>query len=100
MRKMSFLLGFGAGYVLGAKAGRQRYEDIKSAVNSFMGSPKVHDTMSSMQDQAEALAGQAKHKVSEKMEGRKHGSGSDSAYDVVEMPDTMSQAGSNGRMGG
>jgi hypothetical protein len=28
MKKTSFVLGFGAGYVLGARAGRQRYEQI------------------------------------------------------------------------
>ena len=30
MSKISFLLGAAAGYVLGARAGRQRYEQIRS----------------------------------------------------------------------
>ena len=31
MAKLSLLAGFGAGYVLGAKAGRSRYEQIRRA---------------------------------------------------------------------
>jgi hypothetical protein len=108
MRKMGLLIGLGAGYVLGSRAGRERYEQIVDAYNNFMGNPKVQDTMSTMQSQAESLAGQAKEQAShlagsakEKMgSGDDSGSGSDSAYDVVEMPDSMAQAGSNGRMGG
>jgi hypothetical protein len=100
MRKTGLVLGLAAGYVLGARAGRERYDQIMEAYSNFMGNPKVQDTMSSVQDQASHLAETAKEKVS----GAKSGSdsdmsGSDSAYDVVEMPDTMAQAGSNGRMG-
>jgi hypothetical protein len=39
--KSGFLIGFGAGYVLGAKAGRQRYEEIRHWWNQFTGSPTV-----------------------------------------------------------
>ncbi len=34
MAKLSFLAGFGAGYVLGARAGRERYEQIRRAYHS------------------------------------------------------------------
>jgi hypothetical protein len=39
--KTGFLIGFGAGYVLGAKAGRQRYEQIRTYWGQLMGSPTV-----------------------------------------------------------
>jgi len=39
--KSGFLIGFGAGYVLGSKAGRQRYEEIRHWWNQFTGSPTV-----------------------------------------------------------
>jgi hypothetical protein len=39
--KAGLLLGFGAGYVLGAKAGRQRYEDIQRTWRQVSGSPAV-----------------------------------------------------------
>ena len=31
MKKLMFLVAIGAGYVLGARAGRQRYEQIKQS---------------------------------------------------------------------
>jgi hypothetical protein len=40
--KSGFVIGFGVGYVLGAKAGRQRYEDIRRWWSQFTGSPTVH----------------------------------------------------------
>jgi hypothetical protein len=40
--KSGFVIGFGAGYVLGAKAGRERYEQIRRWWNQLMGSPAVH----------------------------------------------------------
>ena len=36
--KLTLLTGFAAGYVLGARAGRERYEQIREAADSFMGS--------------------------------------------------------------
>jgi hypothetical protein len=41
MGKGGFVIGFGVGYVLGAKAGRQRYEDIRRWWSEFTGSPTV-----------------------------------------------------------
>jgi hypothetical protein len=39
--KSGFLIGFGVGYVLGSKAGRQRYEEIRRYWNQLTGSPTV-----------------------------------------------------------
>ena len=39
--KTGFLLGFGVGYVLGSKAGRERYEDIRRWWGQLTGSPAV-----------------------------------------------------------
>jgi hypothetical protein len=39
--KTGFVVGLGVGYVLGAKAGRQRYEDIMRWYHQFTGSPSV-----------------------------------------------------------
>jgi hypothetical protein len=36
-----FALGFVAGYILGARAGRERYEQIRQLWNRFTGSPAV-----------------------------------------------------------
>jgi hypothetical protein len=40
-QKTGFLLGFGVGYVLGSRAGRQRYEDLRRWWNQFSGNPTV-----------------------------------------------------------
>jgi len=39
--KAGFLIGFGAGYVLGAKAGRERYQQIAEATRAFLDNPGV-----------------------------------------------------------
>ena len=41
MKKLPVLAAGAAGYVLGARAGRQRYEQIASGARSVMGNPKV-----------------------------------------------------------
>jgi hypothetical protein len=39
--RAGFMAGFAAGYVLGAKAGRERYEQIKDAAKAFGENPGV-----------------------------------------------------------
>ena len=39
--KRGVIVGFGVGYVLGARAGRERYEDIRGWWNQLTGSPRV-----------------------------------------------------------
>jgi len=39
--KAGFVVGFGAGYVLGSRAGRQRYEQIRRAFGNVSSSPVV-----------------------------------------------------------
>jgi hypothetical protein len=39
--KTGMLVGFGVGYVLGSKAGRERYEELRGAWDQFTGNPSV-----------------------------------------------------------
>ena len=41
MAKLSFLAGFGAGYVLGSRAGRERYEQIRRAYAQAKDDPRL-----------------------------------------------------------
>lgn len=41
MKKLLFVVGFGAGYVLGSRAGRERYEQITTAASAFWNDPRV-----------------------------------------------------------
>jgi hypothetical protein len=39
--KILLVVGVGVGYVLGARAGRERYEDIKRTVGNLWNNPRV-----------------------------------------------------------
>ena len=39
--KTGLLFGLGVGYVLGTKAGRERYEELKATWDQFTGNPSV-----------------------------------------------------------
>jgi len=105
--KATFLAGFGAGYVLGAKAGRARYEQIMRAARSFAANPAVQSTASQLQHQAGDVLTTAKdkaaavitHKLPEKMPTWRARQDED---ETVAVPDaTATQvAGSNGHVGG
>jgi hypothetical protein len=68
MSKLSLLVAAGAGYVLGARAGRQRYDQIAATAKKVADNPKVQRVAHRAQDaaaqQAAAAAGAAKDKVS------------------------------------
>ncbi|MGH3357676.1 MAG: hypothetical protein ACRDO7_02655 [Nocardioidaceae bacterium] len=49
MSKILLIAAAGAGYVLGTKAGRQRYEQIKSVANKTRTSPAVRGAASQAQ---------------------------------------------------
>ncbi len=61
--RILFVIGLGAGYVLGAKAGRQRYEQIASAADKVWNSPTVskqrHEVQHFVETKAPKLVEQA-----------------------------------------
>ncbi len=88
MRKITFAIGFGAGYLLGTKDGRARYEQIVRSVRGAKDNPAVQETAGVVQAQAADLLSTAKSKVSSKISGgRGRGRGSDSG------PESSSGAG-------
>jgi hypothetical protein len=64
--KATFAMGFVAGYVLGSKAGRQRYEQLKRVMKSISENPQVKHTTEAMQSQATQLRAQATRKMQER----------------------------------
>ena len=66
--KTTLMAGFAAGYVLGARAGRERYEQIKAGATRFAQNPKVQAAADKAQDavgqQAATVVDAAKEKVS------------------------------------
>jgi hypothetical protein len=65
--KVTFLAGFTAGYVLGSRAGRARYEQIRRAARAFATNPTVQSTASSLQHQAGEALTAAKDKAADKV---------------------------------
>jgi hypothetical protein len=98
--KITFVAGFATGYVLGARAGRERYDQIRRVASGVAQNPKVQETAGSLQSQATGFAATAKDKVNEKVQERRSG-GSDAAPYEVEVTTVGPEgsAGSNGRIG-
>lgn len=65
--KLTFAVGFAAGYTLGARAGRERYEQIRRAARGLSENPAVQSAAGVLQAQASHLVGTARDKVVEKL---------------------------------
>jgi hypothetical protein len=61
--KATFIAGFAAGYVLGAKAGRERYDGIARTARGLWETPAVQETAGVLQAQAAGAVDSAKRKV-------------------------------------
>jgi hypothetical protein len=64
--KVTFLAGFATGYVLGSRAGRARYEQIRQAARAFANNPAVQGTATQLQHQAVDALATAKDKARDK----------------------------------
>ena len=71
--KATFLVGFAAGYTLGAKAGRERYEQIRRTVRSLSENPAVQSAAGVLQAQASTVVTSARDKVVDKLPLHGHG---------------------------
>jgi hypothetical protein len=70
MGRVSLGLGFGVGYVLGARAGRARYEQIRQAAAGVMGRPEVQQTLEQVRAAAPAPLQGGLDKLSGRGSGR------------------------------
>lgn len=67
MKKLTLLVAAGAGYVLGSRAGRERYEQIKNQANKTWNSPTVQDAVDEVQTQAKQAGADLGHKAGSKV---------------------------------
>lgn len=65
--KIPFILGLGAGYVLGTRAGRAQYERIKATATRLVEQPFVRDRMDSASAKASAFVRQQGEVVTDKV---------------------------------
>lgn len=70
--KAAFVMGLATGYVLGSRAGRQRYEQIKQMAKTISQNPSVKHTTGAVQAQAAQLGNQAKRAMQEKAGSLSH----------------------------
>lgn len=63
MAKLPFLLGFGAGYVLGARAGRERYEQIRRAWAHAKDDPRLQSVAGMAQARADDVVSSVRSRM-------------------------------------
>ena len=65
--KVTFIAGFATGYILGSKAGRGRYDQIREAARAFANNPAVQGTANTIGHQATDVLTTAKDKAAGKV---------------------------------
>ena len=65
--KATFVLGFAAGYTLGARAGRERYEQIRRVTRGLSENTAVQSAAGLLQAKATNLAGNARDLIVDKL---------------------------------
>jgi hypothetical protein len=80
--KLMFITGVGVGYVLGTRAGRQKFDQMVAQARRVWESPTVQEAAGVVQAQANRLYDQGKQAVSEQVHKLgKNGKVIDSAHD-------------------
>ncbi|AOW91081.1 hypothetical protein BC342_10045 [Streptomyces olivaceus] len=68
--RLTFVVGLAVGYVLGTKAGRERYEQLRMSAQQVAQNPAVRNTAESAAQQGRHFADKAYHVVSDKVGDR------------------------------
>ncbi|MFJ8308014.1 MULTISPECIES: YtxH domain-containing protein [unclassified Streptomyces] len=65
--RLTFAVGLALGYVLGTRAGRERYEQLKKSARQMAQNPAVRNTAESAAQTSREVAGKAFQAVSDKV---------------------------------
>ncbi len=68
--RMTFLVGLAVGFILGARAGRERYDQIKRLSQRVADSPAAQQAAGAFQAQATGLAKAAQEKITNEWQDR------------------------------
>lgn len=96
-KKLTLVAAAGAGYVLGAKAGTERYRQIEAKFREIAGMPAVQNATATVKETATSVADTAKTTVTEKVDSV---TGSKKEPDVVVDLGTGAQTGATTPMAG
>ena len=92
--KLMFISGLAAGFVLGSRAGREKYEEIRANAKKVWEHPTVQEAAGVAQAQANKLYTEGKDKIGSSKIGEKINSGSSTSDSSLTAP-SDSLAGSN-----
>jgi len=67
MRKLAFIVGLAVGYVLGARAGRERYEQLRKSARDFSQTPAVQKATRTAKETAGGVTGKAADTLAAKL---------------------------------
>ena len=88
--KLMFLSGLAAGFVLGSRAGREKYEEIVVNAKKVWEHPTVQEAAGVAQAQATKLYSEGKDKIGQSKVGEKFSSSStDSTTELTASSDTL-----------
>jgi hypothetical protein len=94
--KLMFITGLAAGFVLGSRAGREKYEEIRTNAKKVWEHPTVQEAAGVAQAQANKLYTEGKDKLNQSKLGEKlHSASATSDSDL-----TTTSAGSSNSTGG
>jgi hypothetical protein len=65
--KLMFLAGLGAGFVLGTRAGREKYEELVQAARKVRENPTVQEAAGVVQEQANKIVSGGRQTVTDKL---------------------------------
>jgi hypothetical protein len=97
IRKLTLAAGFGAGYVLGAKAGTERYNQIQAKFRELAGMPAVQDVKNNLTETASTLGDTAKSKVNDTISAAGDKVSGGGSNDVVDLGTSTSTAKTGAR---
>jgi len=100
--KLMFITGLAAGFVLGSRAGREKYEEIRANAKKMWENPTVQEAAGVAQAQATKLYSESKDKLQSSKLGEKLHAATTSSTGDAEPPTAPddSLAGSNSKAPG
>jgi hypothetical protein len=85
--KLAMLAGVGVGYVLGTRAGRERYEQIRQGAQRLWQDPRMAEKRQQAAHLAKDQASAAKDVVADKVNERVHKSDGPHSVSANDLPD-------------
>ena len=94
--KLMFITGLAAGFVLGSRAGREKYEEISANAKKLWEQPTVQEAAGVAQAQAKKLYTEGKDKINESKLGEKLKSASTTGTSDSSLTSSTSSANGTG----